>query len=314
MTILFLFLSTSLFAQRSQRTQQINEKLQDIFLDTLTNWQDITNKAQKENKFIYLFATTSFYSSNGHTYETQFFPTSVQSFLKKHFILLNLQVRHEHKNEFVYTYADNRFLDSLYKAQNIYNIPANIIFNQHGVPITKFLFSFEDTTYFIKYLKDILKGENQYYTLLKIYKTGNRKPQFIRKFYSAYKGAVTYFDEDTIRVFRDFINAYPGKSIFTKANGQLLYDYSEILYDECSRHLFLNRQEWYRIFGKQKVDNKIIELLVQDFELTTLLKHNYADKKKRFEKTKEDFLNKRSEYKEYHDIVFAKAHNKLTNE
>src|SRR5690606_22555513 len=140
---------------------------------------------------------------------------------------------------------------------------------------------------------------NQYYPLLNEYRKGNRKANFIREFHRAYQCAVFFHVEDTVRIFEEFIKAHPEKSLFTKANGKLIYENADLmLYSVCSRNLFLNRNEWYKIIGRQKVDDRIIELLVSDFEMTALLENNYDDKNKSFEKTKEGYLIKRSEYKE----------------
>ena len=143
------------------------------------------------------------------------------------------------------------------------------------------------------------------------FKNGNRNPEFIRSFYKTYEGAVSYINEDTIAIFKDFIKAYPRKKLFNKANGELIYDYSNMLYDECARNLFLNKDKWYKILGKKKVDDKIIELLCQDFEMTVLIENNYEDKTKSFEKTKESYLKNMIEYKDYNDIVFSQSLKKL---
>lgn len=291
----------------SQRTEQINTELKTLFLDTLPSWNNLIKQAKAQNKFIYLYYTSSGYSTSGNTYETEFFPKTIKDYLTSKFILINLQVDHKIKNEFIYTKADIHFLDSLKNTQNISDRFVHLIFDKNGKPLTKFIYSFDDTLLRIKYLEEILEGKNQYYTLLNDFKKGNRQAEFIRNFYKAYQGATSSFYDDTIRIFRDFINAHPGKKLFNNANGQLIYDYSIMLYDECSRNLFLNKDEWYKILGKKIVDDKIIKMLYQDFQMRALIDYNYPINNRGFEKIKEVYSLKYIEYKEYFDAVFPKS-------
>lgn len=286
-------------------------ELKTLFLDTLPSWGNLVSQAKTQNKFIYLYCSSSNDCCTGNTYETEFFPTTIKDYLRNNFILINLQVDYNAENEFICTKADTHFLDSLKKNQNISGRSIHLIFDKKGKLLTKFLFSFPDTVVRINYLKEILTGNNQYYTLLKKFKKGNRHPEFIRSFYKTYEGAISYANEDTIAIFQDFIKAYPRKKLFNKANGELIYDYSTMLDDECARNLFLNKDEWYKILGKKKVDEKIVELLCQDFEMTALIENNYEDKTKSFEKTKEAYLKSRIAYKDYNDIVFSQSLKKL---
>jgi hypothetical protein len=294
----------------SQRTQRINAQLKTLFLDSLSSWNDLVRQAKKQDKFIYLYCASAGDCCTGNTYETEFFPKTVSAYLTNKFILLNLQVDYKTKNEFTYTKAASHFLDSLKKAQNISASSIHLIFDKNGKPLTRFLFSFPDSLFRITYLKNILKGNNQYYPLLSKFKKGNRRPEFIRNFYKAYQGAVITFNEDTIKIFREFISAYPGSKLFNKENGNLIYEYANWLYDVCSRNLFINKEKWYKVLGKKKVDEKIIEMLCRDFEFTVLLDNHSAVSKKSFEKAKEAYFVKQSEYKEYEDIVSSKSFEK----
>ncbi len=308
--ILSLFFSLNVLAQRVQR---INSEIKAMFLDTLHSWDDLKMRAQKENKFIYLFCRSQGSNANGHTLETEFFPQSIKKFLLKHFILLNIEVDYRRKDEYLTTYAKPQFVDSLKEREYIQQT-IHIIYDKYGNPLAKNFCTISDTAYKITYLTEILKGKNQYYPLLNEYRKGNRKANFIREFYRAYGCAVFFAVEDTVQIFEEFIKAYPGKSLFTKANGKLIYENADLmLYSACSRNLFLNRKEWYKILGKQKVDDRIIELLISDLEMSALLKYNYDDKNKSFEKAKEEYLQDRSEYKEYNDIVFSKSLKRILN-
>ena len=54
-----------------------------------------------------------------------------------------------------------------------------------------------------------------------------------------------------------------------------------MLYSVCTRNLFLNRKEWDKILGRQKVDDRIIEMLVSDFEITASVSYTHLDVYKR---------------------------------
>ena len=280
-----------------------------MFLDTLHSWDDLKMRAQKENKFIYLFCRSQGSNANGHTLETEFFPQSIKKFLLKHFILLNIEVDYRRKDEYLSTYAKPQFVDSLKEREYIQHT-IHIIYDKYGNPLAKNFCSIPDTAYKITYLKEILRGRNQYYPLLNEYRKGNRKANFIKEFYRAYGCAVFFAVEDTVQILEEFIKAYPGKSLFTKANGKLIYEKASdevMLYDVCSRNLFLNRKEWYNILGKQKVDNKIIEQLSEDLYFIATFEVRLVDKLKCWEKAKEKYFNERKEYSEYDSIVLAKT-------
>lgn len=99
--------------------------------------------------------------------------------------------------------------------------------------------------------------------------------------------------------------------LFTKANGALINDYAHILFDDCSKNLFLNKNQWYRIMGKEKVDHKIIDLLCQDFEMTALLNNNYSDRTSVLTKQKKSIWQSEGSIRNIMTASFPKLINSL---
>jgi hypothetical protein len=293
----------------AQRGERINLEIKSLFLDTLQSWNQLIKLSQFENKFIYIFSNGDS-PEYGYKLETEFLPQSIKKYLINNFILINLKTKYSINDGYSYTVIEQKFIDSIINVENISGMPVHLIYDKFGNPLAKSIFTFPDTIHRINYLRNILNGKNRYFPLLKEFKNGNRSADFIREFNRAYEGAVFYHSEDTVRIFKQFINAYKGKTLFTKANGKLIYDIANeevLLYDDCSRNLFLNRKEWYKILGRQKVDNKIIEQLSDDLYTKAIFEVRLVNKLKCWEKAKEKYFKERKEYSEYDSVVLAKA-------
>lgn len=304
----------NLYSQTREHIIKVNKELHEIFIDSVKGWSDLIQKAQTQNKFIYIYCTKTEESGSDYLNRYIFFNKDIKNFVLSRFILLNLKMDSYHKSGYMFTKVSQSFLDSLKKQFTIVHTPTHLIFSKTGKALNKQVYNM-DTTRFVKYLKDVISGKRQVYTLIEEFKQENRKPEFIKRLYYSLRvasGQIFRF-HDSMNVLQKFIEAYPGEKLFNTDNAKIILEFAEQFDDICFNNLFINKNEWYKVLGKQKVDSKIIELLVQDLEITALIKNRYSNKTKTFEKSKEDFLLNRIQYKEYTDIVFSKLYENLKN-
>jgi len=304
--LLFINLSFCL-SQRSQRTTNINNQLKEIFIDSFHSLNELVERATNEKKFIYIFCITS--SENcGHFFESHFVPNNIQSLFRKKFIAVNLNLHTNLTNEFEFTKAPNILIDSIKNAYKITNTPAHIILNASGIPLTKFYYSMSNPVVFEKFLRDIIKGKRQFYNLVDDYKRGNRNPKFITQLIYSYRHASTFplWIKDTLSILENFISAYPKNSLFTRKNAKVIYEFSEKIDDICSKNLFENRENWYKVLGKEKVDKKIIFLLSDKLNFMLFQRKFNKKNKESFEDIIQKYLAETKTYFEYNQIPIVK--------
>lgn len=304
--ILSLLFSQSSYAQRSERLKLINTEIKSMFLDSMHNWATLTRRAQAENKLIYIYCRSS---SDNHwsTFLQEYLPPTVKEFLLQNFILLTIEFDTYKKDEFFATIADTTFIDSLKKAASLRH-SCFLIYSKDGEPLAKSTYSFPDSTYKINFLQEIIDGKHRYFTLLRDFRNGNRQPGFIREFKKAYDAAISYPPGDTVKIFEQFIAAYPGNKIFTKANGQLIYDNVNFIFnDACSQILYVDRKKWFKILGKSKVENKIINELTKVLALYADLYPRNINQVRNWEDAKVKYFENMHRYSAYDSVVVAKA-------
>lgn len=314
MRLLFFYFALTIsfnsYAQTREHIIKVNKELHEIFIDSVNNWSDLIQKAQTQNKFIYIYCTDTEKSGSDYLNQYIFFNKDIKNFVLSKFILLNLKMDTYHESGYMFTKVSQPFLDSLKKQFIIYQAPTHLIFSKTGKALNKQVYNL-DTTEFVKYLKDVLNGKRQVYTLIEEFKEGNRKPEFIKRLiYSLRLASGELFGfQDSINVLQKFIETYPGNKLFNKDNGKIILEFAEKIDDLCFKNLFTNKNEWYEVFGKKTIDAKLIDMLYEELDFMAF-EYRYRRNTNAIEQAKVDYTKKYKAYNEYDSIVFCRASTK----
>ncbi len=302
-----MIISFNSYSQTREHIIKVNKELNEIFIDSVSDWPDLIQKAQTQNKFIYIYCTQTENSGSDYLNHYIFFNKDIKNFVISKFILLNLKMDTYHESGYMFTKVSQSFLDSLKKQFTIFQTPTHLIFSKTGKALNKQVYNM-DTTGFVKYLKDVINGKRQVYTLIEEFKQGNRKPEFIKRLYYSLRLASDqiFGVQDSINVLQKFIDAYPGKKLFNKDNGKIILEFAEEVDDICFRNLFTNKNEWYKVFDKKIIDYKIISVLYKKLDFITL---NYSLRRKTnvIEQANAEYTEKYKTYNEYDSIVLHRA-------
>ena len=311
MRLLFLYFTLIIcfnsYSQTREKVVQVNKELHEIFIDSVSNWSDLIKKAQTQDKYIYIYCTTTEKSGSDYLNQYLFFAKDIKKFVTSKFLLLNLKMDTYHESGYMFTKVSQSFLDSLKKQFTIFHTPTHLIFSKTGKVLNKQVYNM-DTTEVVKYLKDVLNGKRQVYTLIEEFKQGNRKPEFIQRLYYSLSLASDqiFRVQDSINVLQKFIDAYPAKKLYNKDNGKIILEFAEEVDDVCFKNLFTNKNEWYKVFDKKTIDAKIIEVLYEKLDFIAL---GYRLRKKTngIEQAKVEYIKKYKVYNEYDSIVLCRA-------
>lgn len=306
-SFLFLIFFSTSFSQRSDFTNRINKRLSEMFEDSVSSWSSLIAKAQEKNKYIFIHWVNVSGGSVGSDYNEFFFPKEVSTFLDSNFILISIKNSQYSASEYIYTKLNQDFIDSLKRMCNLDHWQAKIILDKNGKPLYKNSYSYLDSNSFLQSLQRVLKGEESYYPLLNEYKQGNRKPEFIRKLCYAARGA----NENFVTILKSFIESYPNQKLFTKENGEVIYEFAKSdlfwSYEICFNNLFQNRTQWYKVLGKEKVDRRIIEMQCEEFSYLIGFPFRKTQPNILLEKGKEEYFKKFTAFKEYDSIVINRS-------
>lgn len=305
-----LFLCFNSYSQTREKVIQVNKELHEIFVDSVGDWADLIQKAETQDKYIYIYCTTTEKSSSDYLNQYLFFTKDIREFVTSKFILLNLKMDTYHESDYMFTKISQSFLDSLKKQFKIFHTPTHLIFSKTGKALNKQVYNL-DTTGVVKYLKDVLNGRRQVYTLVEEFKQGNRKPEFIQRLYYSLRLASDqiFRVQDSINVLQKFIEAYPGKKLFNKNNGKIILEFADEIDDLCFKNLFTNKNEWYKVFDKKTVDAKFIDMLFEELDYMAF-DYRHRRKTNAIEEAKVNYLKKYKAYNEYDSIVLCRASTK----
>ncbi len=74
MKLLFLYFALTIsfnsYAQTREHIIKVNKELHEIFIDSISGWPDLIQKAQTQNKFIYIYCTET--EKSGSDYLNQY--------------------------------------------------------------------------------------------------------------------------------------------------------------------------------------------------------------------------------------------------
>jgi thioredoxin-related protein len=180
------------------------------------SWQDVKEKAKKENKYIFLDAYTTWCGPCKLMTTKIFTQKRVGAFFNRNFINVAVQMDSTKK--------DNATVRSWYKTARIiageYNIdayPTFLFFNSNGILIHFIIGASNNSNTFLMKAKKVLDTKTQIVYLKNEFTKGDRDSIFLRSLIVAAKDA----DDDSLP---DFINSYlvTQKNLFTTENIQFL--------------------------------------------------------------------------------------------
>ena len=207
-----------------------------------SSWQQVLERAKKESKFILLDAYASWCGPCKWMAKEIFPKPEVGEAINPAYISAEFDME---KGEGL----------DLAKKYEVRNYPTYLFFDQDGNLVHRSLgsMSAED---FIKVCKDALDSTKQYVTLRKKYLKGQRDSSFLREFAFVAENAQDSLSKiSMLKYFQANHNELNCNTI------QFLFALTSSLKDTSFNILLNNKEEFYKIIGKEEVDATIEELV-----------------------------------------------------
>lgn len=182
------------------------------------SWKQIKERAQAENKFIFVELFATWYGPCQYMSNEIFPLEQVGQPINQNFISVRVQMDStESDNANVKKwYADARAISNEY---NIQSFPTFLIFNPSGQAVHRIVGA-SDAPEFVGHVMDGLYPETQYYTLLKKFE---KRPQDIYTAKQMLKAANIAYDENTARKAENTLaNSLGTDELFKKENVHIL--------------------------------------------------------------------------------------------
>lgn len=238
--IFCLFLFVSHFMANAQKSEPIyNGGL--IFLHD-ASWQQVLDKAKKENKFILLDAYTTWCGPCKYM-TTEIFPKpEVGTALNPSFVCAKFDME---KGEGL----------ELARKYEVRSYPTYLFFDPNGELVHRVIGAMPAAD-FISVCKDALDSTKQYVTLRKKYLKGQRDSTFLREFaYVAMNAQDSLSKVSMMKYFQANNNQLNENTI------QFLFALTGSLQDTSFNIMLNNKEDFYKVIGKDKVDETIEELV-----------------------------------------------------
>ncbi len=149
--------------------------------------------------------------------------------------------------------------DRLRKLYKVEGEPVLLILDQNGVLMHRMAGKMEGNQIMQRF-KQGLDVKNNYVALTNIYASGNRKPEFILQYLETLYAAV---ETDVMnKVTEEYLQG-PVERIKDPGIWKVFYKYNQDLASREVMYMFENKEEFYTLFGKDKVDAKINKLYTE---------------------------------------------------
>lgn len=229
--IILFFLNTTAFAQETG-----------MHIEHDATWQQILDKAKKENKFIFLDAFASWCGPCKWMAKEVFPKPEVGTAINPYYISAKIDME---KGEGLV----------LAKKYNVRSYPTYLFFNANGELVHRSLGSMPAAD-FIGLCTNTLNPEKQYITLQKKYLSGVRDTVFLRNFIVNANDAQDSLAQTALKEFLNTVD-YD----LTKANVSLISYTTNSLQDIGYSIIQDNKDKFYQVLGKDAVNNQIEELV-----------------------------------------------------
>ena len=205
-------------------------------------WQQVLDKAKKENKYIFLDAYASWCGPCKWMAKEVFPKPEVGAAINPYYINAKIDME---KGEGL----------ELAKKYNVRNYPTYLFFDANGELVHRSLGSMPAAD-FITLCTNTLNPDKQFITLMKKYESGNRDTAFLRNFVLNANDAQDELAQPALLAFLSAVN-----NELSPANIYLISYLTNSLSDTGYTIMQSNKEAFYTVLEKRNVDNQIEELV-----------------------------------------------------
>jgi thioredoxin-related protein len=231
-------------------------------------WQQVKEKAMKENKYLLVDCFTTWCGPCKYMSSTIFPQEKVGAFFNKNFVNVKVQFdKTPGDNEEVKSwYADAEAIDKEFKVRAY---PTFLIFSPKGELVHRIVGGGE-ADQFIARAEKALHPETQYYTLLKKYEAGKQSPETLKQL--ALIAGDMYDKENAGKLAAAYLDTQ--KDLYTKENLEFLARFTQSSKSKGFQLMLKDRQKVDAVLGKQKVNDVLGGIILQEEVYPYLKKPN----------------------------------------
>lgn len=205
-------------------------------------WQQILDKAKKENKFIFLDAYASWCGPCKWMAKEVFPKPEVGAAMNPYYVAAKIDME---KGEGI----------DLAKKYNVRNYPTYLFFDPNGELVHRSLGSMPAKD-FIELCQNTLQPENQFITLKKKYLSGIRDSAFLRNFAEKANDAQDSLAQPALV---EFLTAAHYE--LSPANIHLIGYMTNSIHDSGYSIILANKEKFMKVIGKHEIENQLEELV-----------------------------------------------------
>lgn len=206
------------------------------------NWASVKEKAKKENKLIFLDAYTSWCGPCKWMAKNVFTNDTVGKFYNEKFINFTLDMEKGEGLIFAKEYKINSY-------------PSLLFFDSTGKVMHKALGS-RSVKEFVALGEKALNPNLRLTSWQKKYNEGNREPEFIRNYLNILEEA----GMETNEIAEWYFAMQKDDDLLTKENWEMLNSFLKNNDSKAFNYLLKNKEKFYSLSGKEKVNNKIMDV------------------------------------------------------
>lgn len=206
-------------------------------------WKQIVKKAKKEKKLIFVDCYTSWCGPCKMLAKDVFTQDSVADFYNENFVNAKFDMEKD---------ADGVILKGQF---GITAFPTLVFVDPVTQQVVHKMVGAGNADWLIAEGKFAKDPENNLNGLMKRYASGERAPQFLRRYLSALASA--YMTEEKGKVASEYLNSLSGEEFVTKANWDLVMMYVSDPLSAPLKQVMFDREKFYEIAGKEVVDYKL---------------------------------------------------------
>jgi thioredoxin-related protein len=256
--ILLLFVSLRCLSQSGlNKTPSSDEGIH--FVKEL-NWQQIKDKAKKENKYIFLDCYATWCGPCLYMKKDIFTKKEVGEYFNSNFICIEVQMDRTDKDD-KYVKSWYKEADSISSLFSISSYPTYLFFTPDGIPIHRILgATFGDPQQFIEKASDVFNPQKSYYGGISEFRSHRSDSLYLRNEIQAALKVGDWRIVDTLRkIYFDVI-----KNLFDKQNIVLLFPTINSSSDTLFEVLERNIPKVNLILGNSSCEDRLINIVIHE--------------------------------------------------
>jgi thioredoxin-related protein len=234
------------------------------------SWFDIVEKAEKENKIIFLDAYASWCGPCKWMAANVFTNDEVADFFNENFINAKIDMEKGEGVELAKKYQINAY-------------PTLLFIDSKGEALHTYCGA-ADVKKFISIGNDASDPEKQVSSFVKNYKGGNRDADFVKRYLEVAASACMNVEH----IASEYLEGKNEEELLSAANWNILYKYVSSSNNPQFKFLVSNRDKYLQNFSKDSVEKKIFGVFV--YELSRMVYSKNINLQK-FESLKTEFRN-----------------------